>query len=134
MTKSTQDETDKVTVYYDGSCPLCLAEIAHYKRADKDQALSFVDVAADGFTGDERLARDDAMRRFHVRQADGQQHSGARAFVEVWQVIPGWRWLAKLAHLPGMTTLLEGVYRLLLRIRPLMVWLFCRLRRLLVND
>ena len=33
-------------VYFDGSCPLCRAEIGMYSRHDSDGALCFVDISA----------------------------------------------------------------------------------------
>jgi predicted DCC family thiol-disulfide oxidoreductase YuxK len=58
------------------------------------------------------------MARFHVRQKDGRLLSGAAAFVALWLLMPGWRWLGKIGSLPGVTPLLELLYRGFLRIRP----------------
>jgi demethoxyubiquinone hydroxylase (CLK1/Coq7/Cat5 family) len=58
------------------------------------------------------------MARFHVQHADGRLESGARAFIALWELLPGWRWLARLGRLPGMTTLMEWAYRGFLRVRP----------------
>ncbi len=60
------------------------------------------------------------MARFHVQRADGQMLSGAAAFVALWAVLPGWRWLARVAALPGATALLELAYGGFLRFRPSM--------------
>lgn len=129
--KSTCNVTpSKLTLFYDGSCPLCASEIGYYKRADRDRALDFIDVSSDQFSGDDRINRTDAMARFHVRLADGRQVSGARAFVEVWQLIPSWRWLARLASLPGAERVLEALYRLFLKARPIIVWGFSKLQKL----
>jgi len=38
-------EGAKSTVYFDGSCPLCRAEIAHYRGMDRGGVLCFVDVS-----------------------------------------------------------------------------------------
>lgn len=106
------------TVYYDGSCPLCRAEIPHYQRQDGAQAICFLDDSAceDRIASD--LSRTDAMARFHVRDASGELVSGAAAFVSVWRALPRWRWAARLAGAPGALALMEGAYRLFLPIRP----------------
>lgn len=124
MTPEGKDTPPKATLFYDGSCPLCASEIGYYQRADRDQALDFIDVSSEHFSGDDRINRTDAMARFHVRLSDGLQLSGARAFVEVWRVIPGWRWLARLARLPGAVLVLEACYRFFLKLRPLIVRAF----------
>ena len=41
-----QTEKSKSAAYFDGSCPLCRAEIAHYLGTDCAGALCFVDVSA----------------------------------------------------------------------------------------
>ena len=58
------------------------------------------------------------MSRFHLRQEDGVILSGAEAFVALWLVMPGWRWLGRIGRLPGASPLLEITYRGFLRIRP----------------
>jgi ubiquinone biosynthesis monooxygenase Coq7 len=108
------------SVYYDGGCPLCRAEIAAYQRAEGGAALRWVDAhgcgAAELGPGLERPA---ALARLHVRRADGTLLQGAAAFAEIWAALPRWRWLARLARLPGVLPLLELGYRGFLRVRPL---------------
>lgn len=116
-------------VYFDGSCPLCRAEIAHYKRQVGADAISFVDVSAPEADLPAELSREQAMARFHVRDANGDLVSGARAFVSVWRVLPRWRWAARLASIPGVTPLLELGYRLFLPVRPMLSALAGRLAR-----
>jgi len=71
-----------------------------------------------------------ALARLHVATRDGRILSGAAAFTEVWQALPGWRWLARLARLPGIPWLMEAGYRAFLPIRPAIVRLFVFVRRL----
>lgn len=113
-----------LTVLYDGACPLCRREIALYRDLPASQPLAFVDVsdAAAGLPSGlpSHTDRDRLLRRFHVQLADGSMADGARGFVALWAALPGWRWLARLAALPGITPLLELTYRLFLKLRPAM--------------
>lgn len=113
-------ETGCLVVYFDGSCPLCSVEIGHYERQRGSDHLCFVDVSdVNAETGPD-LKPTTAMRRFHVRQPDGQLLSGARAFVAIWQLLPFWRPAARFAALPGAITVLEIAYRLFLPLRPML--------------
>lgn len=101
---------------------MCRREIAHVRGLAErraDSALCFVDISreaegAPAFSGD----RAALLARFHVQRADGSRLSGAAAFVAMWSRLPGWRWLARLARLPGMLSVLELAYRGFLRVRP----------------
>ncbi len=123
-------ELSKPTVYFDGSCPLCRAEIGHYRREDQAGALCFVDVSESAAVTPEGITQQRAMERFHVRASDGRVLSGAAAFVEVWSRLPHWRWAASVASLPGALAALELGYRLFLPVRPFISGLFGRILRL----
>lgn len=113
-----KSEQQKTTAYFDGTCPLCRAEIAYYRRQDKEGSVCFVDVAAADAATPEGVSQAQAMQRFHVLGPDGQVRSGAAAFVAIWAQLPGWRWAVRLAALPGVLSALELGYRLFLPIRP----------------
>ena len=130
MNSAVRDVPGEVTVFYDGSCPLCASEIAYYKARDVSQSLELVDVSSNAFVEDNRLSRSQAMARFHVRLASGEQLSGAGAFVEMWRHMPKWRWVATLARFPGAMALLELTYRGFLKVRPGIVRVFIQRRQL----
>jgi predicted DCC family thiol-disulfide oxidoreductase YuxK len=113
-----QSEGPTLTVYFDGSCPLCQAEIAHYRKQDGAGTICFLNVSENEQTLAPDLSKQQAMRRFHVRRIDGSLLSGAAAFVAIWSALPRWRWLARLAALPGILSCLEAAYRLFLPVRP----------------
>lgn len=111
-------------VLFDGGCPLCRREIAHVQglaEKHQDSALCFVDIS-DATLADTVYVNDRAklLARFHVERADGSRLDGAAAFIAMWRRLPGWRWLARFAELPGMPFLFEFAYRGFLRIRPAM--------------
>lgn len=110
-------ESQVLTVYFDGSCPLCRREIALYRRQRAAQALHWVDVSQGAGLGQD-LSCVQAMRRFHVRDARGRLHSGARAFVRLWRALPGWRVLGWSLGWPPLVWALELGYRLFLPVRP----------------
>ena len=113
-----------LTVLYDGACPLCRREIAVYRDLTPTQPLEFRDISSPASTQSAQLpigvSQQELLARFHVRHADGRLESGARAFIALWERLPYWRWLARLGRLPGMTALMEAVYRGFLRVRPTM--------------
>ncbi len=118
------ESPEVLKVLFDGGCPLCRREIAHVKGlAEKHQesALCFVDVS-DAASAGPTYAHDRAqlLARFHVERADGSRLDGAAAFIAMWRRLPGWRWLARIAQLPGMPFLFEVAYRGFLRVRPTM--------------
>jgi predicted DCC family thiol-disulfide oxidoreductase YuxK len=98
-------------VFYDGACPLCRREIAHYRRLGGAERLAWIDIArADAPLAPFGLSRARAMARFHVRDAVGQWHTGVFGFAELWSHLPGYRWLARTLRLLRLLPLLDRVY------------------------
>ena len=112
-------------VFFDGSCPLCTAEISTYRKCRGADEIDWVDVAVGGAGArDEYIApglmRTDAMRRFHMRRADGEIVSGGAAFAELWAALPAFSWAGRIGRQRPVSLLLEGAYRLFLPVRPLL--------------
>ena len=101
ITNSSAQNTRSLTVFFDGSCPICSKEINFYKmRAGADE-LSWVDVS------DEKIpipiqtrAREELMARFHVLSSNGELVSGGAAFAELWSSLPAFKIFGKFFKLP----------------------------------
>ena len=108
--------TPRLTVWYDGACPLCIREIAWMRRLDRAQRIAFVDLTKPEAPCP--IDRSLMLARFHVTRPDGQTMSGAAAFAAMWREIPLLRPLGLIARLPGILPVLERAYLLFLKIRP----------------
>ena len=107
----------QVTVWYDGQCPLCIREIALMRRMDKAGAITFLDAADEAISCP--LDRQLILARFHAREGDNLL-SGAAAFAAMWRAIPALRPLGQLARNGVLLAIMEGAYRMFLKVRPLL--------------
>lgn len=92
--------SERLTVIYNGACPICAPEIRAYRRQAEaaDAPVDFVDLTEGGA---ERfgLSRDAAARRLYVVTPGGRL-SGIDAFLALWRQLPQMRWLARLIDRP----------------------------------
>ncbi|MDN2583624.1 DUF393 domain-containing protein [Aquibium sp. ELW1220] len=105
-----------LTIWFDGSCPLCTREIRLMKRLDRRGAIEFIDVAASDAV-DCPVDRGELLARFHARE-NGVLLSGAGAFAAMWRAIPLLRPIGLLARIPLVLALMERCYVAFLRVRP----------------
>ncbi|MFO1323523.1 MAG: DUF393 domain-containing protein [Burkholderiales bacterium] len=111
--------SESCTVYFDGACPVCRREIAHYRRQRGSESMAWIDASScDEAELGPGLDRSVVLSRFHVRNADGTLASGAAAFVAIWRRLPAFAWLAALASSRPVLALLEAGYSIFLRVRP----------------
>lgn len=116
----THSPTD-LTVYYDGSCPICGWEIDLYGRMRGAERIHWLDLTtADEAALGPGLTHESAAGKFHVRDAAGRLVSGGAAFVEIWERLPRLRWAAKLGKTALGRWVLERAYRVFLRILPVL--------------
>lgn len=111
--------TRDLTVFYDGSCPLCEREIAFYRRRRGAQRLNWIDVsgAPDGEVAP-GLSKDQALSRFHVMTGDESLISGGEAFARLWAALPGFRMLGRVLQVPPLAWIVNRAYDLFLVLRP----------------
>lgn len=101
-----------LTVYYDGKCGLCSKEIAHYRRVAPSGAFQWRDVASDpDALADHGITQSEALRLLHAKDETGALHVGVDAFIQIWQRLNRWHWLAKIGSLPGIYAAAKVAYR-----------------------
>jgi predicted DCC family thiol-disulfide oxidoreductase YuxK len=110
------DPVTRLTVWYDGACPLCIREIALMRRLDKREAIHFIDVAPEGTVCP--IDRTLLLARFHAQEAGQPVVSGAAAFAAMWRAIPVLRPLGLVAQNRTVLALLERSYAVFLKVRP----------------
>ena len=98
------------TVFYDGSCPICLREIKFYRRLAGSDRVDWVDLSDDTITLPEGIFLEDALSELHVQKSDGQIVTGAAAFAAIWSELPYLRIFGRLAVIPPFIWLLDWLY------------------------
>lgn len=85
---SSNTDTDTDTLYYDGLCTLCAAEIEELRQTRGD-ALALVDIhslsATDEAADVDSRDSDTLLRVLHLKRSDGQWLTGADANVAAWE-------------------------------------------------
>jgi predicted DCC family thiol-disulfide oxidoreductase YuxK len=82
--ESLKTVTDKLTIYYDGACPLCLAEIHFLKHHNQRNLLGFVNLLDLDQAGAE-VNCDLAMKTIHGRLGDKKIITGPSVFQEAYK-------------------------------------------------
>lgn len=86
----------KLTLFYDGACPLCQAEIIFLSGRNQEQLLEFVDINSDQYdplaVG---VSCEQALAAMYGQYADGSLISGAAVFPEAYRraKLPFLAWL-----------------------------------------
>lgn len=80
------------TVFYDGACPLCMAEMKQLMKRNIEQKLAFVDINHPSFPIEfAELDRAVLNARIHGRWANGKMLTGLDVTYTAWkQVGRGW--------------------------------------------
>lgn len=107
---------NRIVVYYDGSCPSCVADRERYERlaGSSGSDVDWVDI-----TGrDEELEAQGidpgaALRELHVRDSQGRIHRELDAYILLMARVPALKPVAFIIGLPGIRQLLAWCYRIL---------------------
>ena len=111
--------TPSLTAFYDGACPLCLREIAFYRRRRGAARIAWIDLSAlPAQTAAPGLSKCDALARFHVMDDQGVLYAGGDAFAKIWLALPSLRILGLIAGVPPFRWMLNKAYNAFLSVRP----------------
>jgi predicted DCC family thiol-disulfide oxidoreductase YuxK len=102
---------ESLTIYYDGQCPLCQAEIRLLRARNRQGLLRFVDLCAPVFDEtSHRISCVVALEIIHGRLDNGELLTGLPVFAEAYRRadMPVLAWLLSR---PWLTPLLNRGYR-----------------------
>ena len=90
------DDLQKLTLYYDGACPLCQAEILFLTGRNHAGLLDFVDINSDRFDpAAVGVSCEEALAAMYGKYANGELIQGAAVFPEAYRRanLPKLAWL-----------------------------------------
>ena len=105
--------TAKLTIFFDGGCPLCKREIDFLQSRNKKGYLSFIDINTSDFYIDLKygITYKQAMERIHALKSDGSVIKDIRVFQEAYDLI-GLGWIYAPTKIPIFDKSIEFIYRI----------------------
>ena len=106
-----KENAKPLTMYHDGACPLCQAEVLLLKRRSRSGRIRFVDVHDSAFEAAEQgLTRDRALQVMHGRVGEGPLLQGVEVMAAAYERtdLPFMAWLLSR---PSIGPLLNWGYR-----------------------
>ncbi|MDE0841605.1 MAG: DUF393 domain-containing protein [Porticoccaceae bacterium] len=117
----------ELTIFFDGSCPLCATEMTHLRRCDLTGAIAFEDIYADDFSHRfPDIDRQNADRILHGQLASGELVFGLDVTYRAWSLVGKRHWVAVLRW-PLVRPVADAVYLFFARHRQ-------RISRLLMGS
>ena len=117
--------TPKLTILFDGGCPLCKREVDFLQSRNQKGYLSFIDINTSDFYLDFKygITYKQAMERIHALKSDGSVIKDIKVFQEAYTLI-GLGWIYAPTKIPVFDKFIDFIYgiwakyRLKLTFRP----------------
>ena len=113
-------EQNRITVYYDGACPICIKNRADYERLAGEDGRNVVWFDITGRDNELRALGIDprkALTELHIMDGNGQIRSEMDAYIVLMGRVPRLKLLAWFIGLPVVRPLLGRLYRWMVRRR-----------------
>ena len=120
--------TPKLTIFFDGGCPLCKREVDFLQSKNQKGALSFIDINTSDFSSDLKygITYKQAMDRIHAVKSDGSVIKDIKVFQEAYSLI-GLGWIYAPTKLPILDKFIEFIYGLWAKYRLKLTMLFLKI-------
>lgn len=106
---------EKITVFYDGACPVCVRDRHWYEKLEgqTEDSVEWLDITGrDEQLREQGIDPNQALRELHVKDSQGQVHREMAAYILLMARVPLLKPIAWLIGLPV--------------IRPTLAWLYHR--------
>lgn len=81
----------KLTVFYDGTCPLCAKEMSALKQRDTKQQIKIINIYSDAFADYPQIDPEQANTILHALNQKGELLLGLDVTHRAWQLVGrGW--------------------------------------------
>tara|TARA_B100000965_G_scaffold388927_1_gene394017 strand:- start:1033 stop:1437 length:405 start_codon:yes stop_codon:yes gene_type:complete len=108
----------KLTLLFDGGCPLCLREVKFLRSRDRYENISFIDIDSPHYQSDlySGISYKDAMGRIHAINESGEILKDVAVFREAYRLV-GLGWLYAPTSWPILSSLIDQTYKVWARWR-----------------
>ena len=105
--------TAKLTIFFDGGCPLCKREVDFLQSRNQMESLRFIDINSSDFSLDLQngITYRQAMERIHALKSDGSVIKDIKVFQEAYDLI-GLGWIYAPTRFPVFDKFFESIYKL----------------------
>ena len=105
--------TVKLTIFFDGGCPLCKREVDFMQSRNQKGFLEFIDINSSDFSSrfNNRITYKQAMERIHAFKSDGSIIKNIKVFQEAYDWI-GLGWIYTPTKIPFFDKFFEFIYGL----------------------
>lgn len=119
--------SQKIKIFYDGRCKLCMREIIYYRKVASSDIFEWIDInKAPHALIHKGVSLSDGLMYMHAQDESGELHIGVDAFILIWKNLNFWCMLASLISIPPLYQLSRFFYNLFAR------WRFNRLDHCLI--
>ena len=103
--------TAKLTIFYDGDCPLCKREVDFLQSRNQKKYIKFIDINCSDFIKyfSHKITYKQAMERIHALKSDGSLIKDIKVFQEAYKLI-GLGWIYAPTKLPFVDKLIDFIY------------------------
>ena len=103
----------KLTIFFDGGCPLCKREVDFLESRNQKGYLRFIDINSTDFYLELKygITYKQAMDRIHALRSDGFLIKDIKVFQEAYSLI-GLGWIYAPTKFPILANFFEFIYRL----------------------
>ncbi|WP_320676233.1 DUF393 domain-containing protein [Prochlorococcus sp. MIT 1300] len=102
----------KLTLLFDGGCPLCQREVSFLRARDSLKCISFVDIDSPDYNPKlfKGISYREAMGRIHAISSSGEVLKDVRVFREAYRLV-GLGWVYEPTTWPLIGTFVDAAYR-----------------------